>query len=607
MDLNKIKDPTFLKNMNNKELTNLSYEIRKNIIESVSKTGGHLSSNLGIVDLTLAIYKIFDAPTDKIIFDVGHQCYTQKIITGRYKEFKNLRKYKGLSGFQKRSESIYDCYEAGHSSTSISAALGFAYARDLEKKDYNVVAIIGDGSIGNGLAYEALNNIGALKTKIIIILNDNEMSINENIGAIHNYLDKIRSGEEYENVKIKTKTILEKVPLIGKTLSKITKNIKDSIKSIYLKDGYFFEELGLKYYGPINGHDYNEMEAYLKLAKEENGPVLLHVITEKGKGFKPAMNDKKGVWHGAPKFDLNEPVITEKSIWANVITKHLCNLAKKNKDILALTPAMASGSKLLEFKEKFPSRFIDVGIAEEHALVMANGLSLSGKIPYVFIYSTFLQRGYDEVLHDIARMNTHTIICIDRCGIVGADGETHQGIYDISFLLPIPNIIISVPHTNEEAGNLLYTASIVNKPFCIRYSKEKKEYKNIKYKKVDVGSWEKIIKGNDCYIITYGDFVENAIEISKKSKKSVGVINARFIKPIDYNMFNNINVPIFVYEESTIIGSLGSYLKSISNKNITIFGIKDKFIPQGDRNIILEKLGLDVDTIVKKIDKKLSV
>ena len=238
---------------------------------------------------------------------------------------------------------------------------------------------------------------------------------------------------------------------------------------------------------------------------------------------------------------------------------------------------------------------------------MANGLSLSGKIPYVFIYSTFLQRGYDEVLHDIARMNTHTIICIDRCGIVGADGETHQGIYDISFLLPIPNIIISVPHTNEEAGNLLYTASIVNKPFCIRYSKEKKEYKNIKYKKVDVGSWEKIIKGNDCYIITYGDFVENAIEISKKSKKSVGVINARFIKPIDYNMFNNINVPIFVYEESTIIGSLGSYLKSISNKNITIFGIKDKFIPQGDRNIILEKLGLDVDTIVKKIDKKLSV
>lgn len=606
MDLNKIKDPSFLKQMNNEELEKLSTTIRKEIIEKVSKTGGHLSSNLGIVDLTLALYKAFNPPKDKIIFDVGHQCYTQKIITGRYKEFDKLRKYKGLSGFQKRKESIYDVYEAGHSSTSISAAAGFAYARDLNKENYNVVAIIGDGSIGNGLAYEALNHIGELKTKIIVILNDNEMSINENIGAIHNYLDKIRSGNEYEKTKEKTKTILDKIPLLGKPIKIVTKNIKNSIKSIYLKDGYFFEELGFKYYGPINGHDFKEMETYFNLAQKENGPVLIHTITIKGKGFAPALNDKKGIWHGTPAFDINNPVTISKSTWPNVITKHLIQLARNNKNIIAITPAMASGSKLLEFKNEFKERFIDVGIAEEHAVVMANSLSLSGKIPFVFIYSTFLQRAYDEIEHDVARMNTHTIICIDRCGIVGPDGETHQGIYDVSILLPIPNLIICAPSTNEEAADMLYTASITKKPFCIRYSKEKKEYHQCKMKKIEIGSWTKLKKGKDAYIITYGDFVQNALEISNESKYSIGVINARFIKPIDEKMLNSINTPIFVYEEVTQIGSLGSYLKTKTNKDITIYAIKDTFVQQGSRKEILEHLGLDTQSIKTKIEKKLS-
>lgn len=605
IDLQKIKDPEFLKQMNNEELNEFAQKIRKAIIEKVAKNGGHLSSNLGIVDLTLAVYKIFNPPKDKIIFDVGHQCYTQKIITGRYKDFDSLRKHKGISGFQKRNESIYDVYEAGHSSTSISAAIGFAYARDLNKENYNVVAIIGDGSIGNGLAYEALNHIGELKTKIIIILNDNEMSINENIGALHNYLDKIRNGTKYENVKEKTKTMLDKIPLIGSKVSKITKNIKNSIKSMYLKDGYFFEELGLKYYGPINGHDYKEMQTYFEMAKKENMPVLIHVITEKGKGYKPAQDDKKGVWHGVSAFDPNNPIFTITSTWPSLITKHLITLARQNKNIIAVTPAMANGSKLLEFAQEFKDRFIDVGIAEEHALVMANALSLSGKIPFVFIYSTFLQRGYDEVIHDIARMNTHTIICIDRCGIVGPDGETHQGIYDISFLLPIPNLIIASPSTNEEAANMLYTASITKKPFCIRYSKEKKEYKKCKMKKIPIGTWQMLKKGKDAYIITYGDLIENALEISKQSKYSIGVINARFIKPVDIKMLNKINVPIYVYEEATQIGSLGSYLKTITDKKITIFGIKDKFIKQGTRKQILEELGLDVITIKEKIEKTL--
>lgn len=605
MEIKDIKDPNFLKLLKIKELKTLSKEIRDEIISNVSKCGGHLSSNLGIVELTIALYKNFNPPKDKIIFDVGHQCYTQKILTGRLDKFNTLRQYNGLSGFQKKKESIYDCYEAGHSSTSISAALGFAYARDLNHEKNEVIAVIGDGSIGNGLAYEALNHIGEIKTKVIVILNDNEMSISENIGAIHNYLDKIRTGQEYHNAKRRTKNILDKIPLIGKPIKNFTSNIKDSIKSVYLKDGYFFEELGFKYYGPINGHDFKELNQYMKLAKEEDGPILLHVITEKGKGYLPAEKDKVGAWHGVSPFDKDKGILTDKSIWSDVITGHLLELAKKNKDLLVITPAMAGGSKLIPFKKKYPKRFIDCGIAEEHALVLANGLSQEKKIPFVSIYSTFLQRGYDEVLHDIARMNSHVIIGIDRAGIVGSDGETHQGIYDISFLLPIPNLIITSPKDNLEAGNLLYTATITNKPFCIRYSKNSIDYEKIKYKRIKIGSWEILKDGVDAYIITYGDFINNALEISKINNYNIGVINARFIKPIDEDLFNKINVPIFVYEEVCGIGSLGSYLRSISNKEIICYNIPDKFIPQGDRNLILKDLNLDILSINNKINNYL--
>ena len=605
MRLDSIKNPDFLKNLTNEELIDLSKEIRQEILKTVSTNGGHLSSNLGIVELTLSIYKCFNAPYDKIIFDVGHQSYTQKIITGRMDKFHTLRKYNGLSGFQKRSESPYDCYEAGHSSTSISAALGMATARDLDNENYEVIAIIGDGSIGNGLPYEALNHIGESQTKVIIILNDNEMSISENIGAIHNYLDKIRSGHEYSNVKEKTKGFLNKIPLIGKPIKNVTETIKESIKSIYLKKGYFFEELGINYYGPINGHDFVELNKYMEIAKKQTGPVLLHVITEKGLGYEPAKNDTLGLYHGTPSFDLDTGILPQPSIWADVICKNLINLAKNNNDIICITPAMASGSKLLPFKRNFKDRFIDVGIAEEHALVFANALALSGKIPFVSIYSTFLQRAYDEVLHDIARMNSHVIIGIDRAGIVGADGDTHQGIYDISFLLPIPNIIITQPKDSIEAANLLYTATKTKAPFCIRYSKEKQEYAVTKYKKIKIGSWEILKEGHDAYIITYGELINDALDISNTSKKSIGVINARFIKPVDEQLLNKINIPIFVYEEATIVGSLGSYLKTNYNKDITIFGIKDEFVKQGKRNDILKELKIDSDTIKKIIEDKL--
>lgn len=605
MEIGNIKNPSFLKKMSVFELEELSKNIRNFLIDKISITGGHLSSNLGIVDLTIVIHKVFNAPKDKIIFDVGHQSYTHKILTGRAHEFDKLRQYNGLSGFQKMSESIYDCYEAGHSSTSLSAALGYAIARDLDKKKHNVVAIIGDGSIGNGLAYEALNHIGSLNTKLIVILNDNEMSISKNVGAIHNTLDKIRSN--FKNEKIK------KVPYLGKKIKSGTKLIKESFKKIYMKEGYLFEEFGFTYYGPINGHDYDEMISYLEMAKKSNRPVLLHVITEKGKGYKYAESDIEGIWHGISPFDKETGIIKSKNdgliSWSEVISNHLIDIAKTNKDIVAITPAMANGSKLNKFKEIYKDRFIDVGIAEEHALVMANSMAIAGKKPFVSIYSTFLQRGYDQVFHDIARMDSNVVIGIDRAGIVGEDGETHQGLYDIAFLNHIPNMIIAAPKNSSEAKGILEFAFNSKHPFAIRYSKQRIEYNNESIVISDY-SWEEIKKGSDAVIITYGDFVNNAkiiVNNLKKDKLNIGIINARFIKPIDTSMLDKIikaKKPIIVYEEACLIGSLGSMISSYivnSNTKIKCFGIKDTFVKQGKYDIIIKKLGLDVDTMTSNI------
>ena len=605
MEIGNIKNPSFLKKMSVFELEELSRNIRNFLIDKISITGGHLSSNLGIVDLTIAIHKVFNAPKDKIIFDVGHQSYTHKILTGRAHEFDKLRQYNGLSGFQKMSESIYDCYEAGHSSTSLSAALGYAIARDLDKKKHNVVAIIGDGSIGNGLAYEALNHIGSLNTKLIVILNDNEMSISKNVGAIHNTLDKIRSN--FKNEKIK------KVPYLGKKIKSGTKLIKESFKKIYMKEGYLFEEFGFTYYGPINGHDYDEMISYLEMAKKSNRPVLLHVITEKGKGYKYAESDIEGIWHGISPFDKETGIIKSKNdgliSWSEVMSNHLIDIAKTNKDIIAITPAMANGSKLNKFKEIYKDRFIDVGIAEEHALVMANSMAIAGKKPFVSIYSTFLQRGYDQVFHDIARMDSNVVIGIDRAGIVGEDGETHQGLYDIAFLNHIPNMIIAAPKNSSEAKGILEFAFNSKHPFAIRYSKQRIEYNNESIVISDY-SWEEIKKGSDAVIITSGDFVNNAkiiVNNLKKDKLNIGIINARFIKPIDTSMLDKIiktKKPIIVYEEACLIGSLGSMISSYivnSNTKIKCFGIKDTFVKQGKYDIIIKKLGLDVDTMTSNI------
>ena len=617
MNINNIKNTKFLKKMKIKELEDLSTDIREFIIDNVSNTGGHLSSNLGIVDLTIAIHKVFDADKDKILFDVSHQCYTHKILTGRAPLFNTLRQTNGLSGFQRMSESKYDNYEAGHSSTSLGTALGMAISRDMNNENYNIIAVIGDGSIGNGLAYEAMNQIGDTKKKVIIILNDNEMSISKNVGAIHNSLDRIRANNGYNNAKKSTKRVLKNIPIIGKTINNGITNIKKSFKKLYLKDGYFFEELGIKYYGPINGHDYHELLTYLNMAKKEKEPVLIHVITEKGKGYKPAFSDKTGLWHGVGPFDKKTGKPKKEytlPTWSEVISNHLINLTKKDKDIVAITPAMEVGSKLTKFKELFPNNFIDAGMAEEHALLLANGLALNGKIPFISVYSTFLQRGYDEIIHDIARMNSHVIIGIDRAGIVGEDGDTHQGIYDITFLLPIPNVVISCPKDSIEAGNLLYTAYLSNKPFVIRYSKERLEYKEEKYQIIPIGSWSILEKGKKYVIITYGDFINRAYQIRKKLLENnidIGIVNARYIKPIDTKMFSNIRkqyTHIFVYEESAIINSLGAYLVNICNDNnyngtIKTFGIEDKYVTHGNKEDIIKSLKLDYISVYKEILK----
>jgi len=612
--IEEITDSRFLKKLSNKELQELSSDIRNFILEHVSVSGGHLSSNLGITDLTVAMLKVFDPVKDIIIFDVGHQCYPYKILTGRAKEFNTLRKYNGLSGFQSIKESICDRYEGGHSSTSISAGLGFALARDLDKKNHNVISVIGDGSIGNGLAYEALNQIGDLKTKQIIILNDNQMSISQNVGAIHNFLDSVRAGDKYNKMKENTKSFLNKSK-VGQKISNFLDVIKSSLKKAYLRKASLFDDFGIEYYGPIDGHDYNELLKYLNIAKKAKNPIILHVITTKGKGYSFAEDDNVGKFHGISSFDLATGTTSktgDKLSFSEIISSKVYNFAKKDKNIICITPGMCYGSKLDFLKEKLPKQFIDVGIAEEHALVMANAMALAGKKPIVFIYSTFLQRGYDMLVHDIARMDSNVILCIDRAGLVPSDGVSHQGVFDIPFMLSIPNMVITMPKDAKEANDLLHTAFSIPHPVAIRFPKINLTDNNEQSKSIKYGSWEVVKEGNSGTIITYGDFVDRALKISKNLEQegiNLKVVNARFIKPYDAEMFKDIcleNKSIFVYEESMKIGSLGSLLamekvKFNSTVNLEVFAVEDEFLTHASREELIKLTGLDEETVASKI------
>jgi len=616
MNLYEITDPGFLTDLSLNELDELSQEIREFIIEKVSKTGGHLSSNLGIVELTIALHRVFESPKDKFIFDVGHQGYTHKILTGRAKDFDGLRQFNGLSGFLKRSESPHDIYEAGHSSTSIAAASGIEFSKRFVGNSYKVIPIIGDGALTGGMAFEALNFLGGHKDhKPIIVLNDNEMSISENIGYLARILNDIRSKNTYRKIKAKT------YKLLPKFLSRFSSKVERGVKG-FLSNNTIFDDLGFSYYGPINGHNFKELIKYLEIAKKSNKPCVIHVLTEKGKGYKYSENDQTGVWHGVGPFDINTGnslTIKQDNIcsWSEVVSKYLEQYASEKKEFTVVVPAMIAGSSLLSFKEKYPDRLIDVGIAEQMAVTMASGFAISHVDVFVPIYSTFLQRAYDQINHDVARQNLKVVFGIDRAGIVGADGETHQGVFDIPMLRHIPNMTIAHPRNAKEAFRLLDFAFKVNQgPFALRYERGNIPYheQEVKSTPITKPAWEILQEGTKAVFISFGTILEKVQEEVKKQNLDVMIVDAKFIKPLDQGILHQIvekNIPIIIYEESSLLGGFGSAVceclvqSNLSTSHIQFMGIDDQFVEQGSKDEILEKLNLDLASIINKIKEKL--
>lgn len=614
MKIEDIKSPAFLKDLDVKELNELSTDIRNFLLENVSKTGGHLSSNLGVVELTVVLHKIFDSPNDQIFFDVGHQSYVHKILTGRAKDFHTLRQLNGISGFIKNSESLHDVWESGHASTSLSGMLGYSQANKILGKEHKTIAVIGDGSIGGGMAFEALNHIGEIGENTIVILNDNEMSITTPVGGLSKSLSKVRLSSKYANFKKSLKRTVRVLPK-GEVIVQYFRDIRNNWKKRVYEEGYFFEELGLNYYGPIDGHDYEQLLEIFEFANNTSAPLLIHVKTKKGKGYSFAENDTEGAWHGVSKFNIETGEIIKNrkfgyENWSNIIIWTVESLAKTNEDIVVLTPAMENGSMLDKFKKKYPDRYFDVGIAEEHATTMCAGLALGGLHPVLSIYSTFLQRGYDQLIHDICRMNTKVVISVDRSGLVGADGETHHGIYDVSFLKTIPNLVICMARNAEEAQHLLNTCIKYNGPIAIRYPRGDAEFDMVSaYKEYDIGKWEEVLPGRKKVIISYGPHVDNLCMYINEHGYDVGVINARFITPIDYGMLQKLFKEyddIYVYEEVVANNNLYTDIVKAAFEggykvNIESFCLPDAFIEHGSVDELLEKYELDYETVFSKV------
>lgn len=613
-EIENINLPGDLKKLNIKEKEKLSAEVRKEILNVVSNNGGHLASNLGVVELTIALHSVFNAPKDKIVWDVGHQTYVHKILTGRKYKMNSLRKKNGIAGFPKREESEYDTFNTGHSSTSISAAIGMARARDIKKDNYQVVAVIGDGALTGGMALEALNDGGSSKTNFIIILNDNEMSISKNVGGISNFLAKIRSKRFYKRSNNIIKKGVSKIPWLGKKIIKLVQDLKYSIKKIFISN-MFFEDMGYTYLGPVDGHNIEKLENILKIAKNIDGPKLIHVITKKGKGYEPAeKNPDKFHSTGPFEIETGKSKKAKSKDYSKVFGDKLVSLAEKNKKIVAITASMKDGTGLKDFAEKFKDRFFDVGIAEGHAIGMAAGMATNGIIPVVPIYASFYQRGYDQVIHDVCMQNLHVVLCSDRAGIVGADGETHQGILDLSFFNIVPNLVIMAPKNFKELEDMLEFAIEYNGPIYIRYPRGGEESTKIdKKEKIELGKAEKLSEGNDYTIVAIGKMVQRAYEISNILKKEgigVQVINARFLKPFDEeNIVRWIeNSKVITIEDNIIKGGLGStVLEALKKYNKTnelkMLGYPDQFIKQGKVDEIEKDYKLDVESILDIIRK----
>ena len=607
--LDKINLPADLKKLNLEEKKNLCKEIRNLIIDVTSKNGGHVASNLGVVELTVALHSVFNTPEDKIIWDVGHQCYVHKILTGRKDKFSNIRQFGGISGFPKICESEYDSFNTGHSSTSISIATGMARARDILNEKYEVIAVIGDGSLTGGMALEALNDAGSSKANVKVILNDNEMSISRNVGGIPLYLSKIRTKTGYTRSNRKIKELTNKIPFIGKPIVSFAHYTKQIIKRAIIHNMYF-EDIGFTYLGPVDGHNIHKLEDILERSKKIKGPVLIHVVTKKGKGYELAEKNPDK-FHGISAYDKETGETKKKKDYSKVFGDKLIELAQKDKTIVAVTAAMRDGTGLKEFATQFPDRFFDVGIAEQHALGLIAGMAKAGLKPVMPIYSSFLQRGYDQIIHDIALSSIPVTVCIDRGGIVGNDGETHQGIFDLSFLSSIPNIVIMAPKNFEELEKMLEFGINLNKPVFIRYPRGGENLKFSKTEEIKLGKAEVIQTGTDLSIIAIGKMVERAKEIANQlAEKKIEIINARFLKPLDEEtILKSIEKTknVITIEDNLLKGGLGSAVielinrKSKENIKIKTFGYDDIFVEHGSLDELENKYNLSTEKILENL------
>lgn len=614
--LNKINEPNDIKKVSPSDYSALASEIREFLISNISVTGGHLASNLGVVELTMALHLSLNLPKDKLVWDVGHQAYTHKILTGRKEGFRKLRTYEGLSGFPKRVESDCDAFDTGHSSTSISAALGLAKARDLQKENYNVFAVIGDGALSGGMAFEALNNAARLKSNMVIILNDNNMSINENVGGMATYLGKVRTSLKYTGFKDGIEQALSSLPK-GKAVIDRLRRSKDSIKRLFIP-GMLFEDMGLTYIGPIDGHNIEQLLSAISSAKQMKEAVIIHVITKKGKGYKLAEKNP-AKYHGIDPFVIETGEVKKNSTknavsYTEKFAKTLVSLAEKDEKIVAITAAMPSGTGLIQFSKKYPKRFFDVGIAEEHAVTFAAGLAVGGMKPVVAIYSTFLQRAYDQMLHDVCINSLPVVFAVDRAGIVGSDGETHQGIFDISYLLTMPNLTVMAPKNGPELEDMLTFALNHNGPVAIRYPRGK-VYTGLGdfQTPIEYGKSELIYREKDILLLAYGNMVQVANNVRKLLKEqgfSVSLVNVRFVAPFDEELLMELletHKYVVTLEENIDSGGFGQKIagflcKNNYNDNRCIrISLPDAFIPQGDADLLRKEYGLDEQSVVNKI------
>jgi len=622
MTLDKLQRTTDIKNISPEGLIELAEDIRRFIVHSLSDTGGHLSSNLGVVELTIALHGVFQTPQDKIVWDVGHQSYIHKILTGRKDRFASLRQLDGLSGFPKRSESVHDAFGTGHSSTAISAALGLAEARDLvgrinrQKPIGKVVAVVGDGSMTGGLAFEGLNNAGRSSTDLLVVLNDNQMSISRNVGAISRHFNQLRTASGYLDAKADVHQLLKQFPVVGKPVAKAIESVKDSVKRVILP-GVLFEELGFRYFGPVDGHDTPALMAMLKSVKDIKGPVLLHVLTTKGKGYNRAERAPNH-FHGVGTFcvDTGKPAVKSDAqptlpTYTEIFAKHLCNRAMTDKCITAVTAAMLDGTGLSEFKKRFPKRFFDVGIAEGHAVTFAAGLAAGGLKPVVAIYSSFMQRAYDNIIHDVAVQNLPVIFALDRAGAVGGDGETHQGLYDMAYLSHIPNLTMLAPMNGSELHAMLDFALAHNGPTAIRYPKDTPlpGMEALPQTEIQYGKSDCIEKGAEIAIVSVGAMMATAKAVSAQLKAlghSPSLYNARFIKPIDADLIKQLKTyrHIFTIEDGIETGGFGAQVKQIL-PNSHIFAFPDRFIETGTRAQLFERYHLHPEGIMTIIQQKM--